>query len=365
MQLRIPVVSVDGQPLMPTTPQRARRWIEAGKAVKKWSDVGLFYVQLVNPPSDTKTQPITVGIDPGKLYSGIAVQSAKATLFTAHLVLPFKTVKDRMEQRAMMRCTRRGRRINRNVEFKLRNHRQKRFSNRRGNKLPPSIRANRQLELRVVTELCKVFPVTKIVYEYVKADVDLTSGRKKARSGKGFSAIMVGQKWAIEQFSKLAPVVTQFGWQTAQIRDRLGLIKIKDKKAQTPQSHATDGIALASSAFIGYEAFCSGRESGHVRTGSVEITPSVFKVIRRPPISRRQLHLFQPAKGGERRKYGGTVTPFNIRKGDLIQYKGVIGFCSGYTGNSISMSDSSWKRLGKFSSKKVELIRRSTGLICV
>jgi hypothetical protein len=363
MQLRIPVISAEGQPLMPTTPQRARRWIEVGKAVKKWSDVGLFYVQLVNPPSDAKTQPISVGIDPGKLYSGIGIQSSKVTLFTAHLVLPFKTVKDRMEQRAMMRCTRRGRRINRTVEFKLRNHRQKRFSNRRGNKLPPSIRANRQLELRVVTELCKVFPIAKIVYEYVKADVDLTSGRKKARSGKGFSAVMVGQKWMIEQLSKLAPVVTQFGWQTAQIRERLGLIKIKDKKAQTPQSHAIDGIALASSEFVGYEAFRSGRESGHARTGFVEVTPSVFKVIRRPPISRRQLHLFQPAKGGERRKYGGTVTRHGFRKGDLVNSPKGIGYVSGDTERQISVSDSSWKRLGQITTSKITLIRRNNGLV--
>jgi RRXRR protein len=59
--MRIPVISIEGQPLMPTTPARARKWIESGKAVKKWSDVGLFYVQLVNPPSDTKIQPIVIG----------------------------------------------------------------------------------------------------------------------------------------------------------------------------------------------------------------------------------------------------------------------------------------------------------------
>ncbi len=143
--MRIPVVDVDGTPLMPTKPARARKWLEQGKAVKRWSDTGVFYVQLVAEPSGTETQPIVVGVDPGKLYSGVGAQSAKATLFMAHLVLPFETVKKRMEQRAMMRRTRRGRRINRDVLFAERNHRQVRFDNRVGRKVPPSIKANRQL----------------------------------------------------------------------------------------------------------------------------------------------------------------------------------------------------------------------------
>lgn len=354
--MRIPVVDIDGTPLMPTKPARARKWIEQGKALKRWSDTGLFYVQLVAEPSGTQTQDVVIGIDPGKLYSGIAAQSAKATLFMAHLVLPFETVKQRMAQRAMMRRTRRSRRINRNVLFAVRNHREKRFSNRVARKVPPSIKANRQLELRVVRELCRILPVTKIVYEYVKA-----------RGNSGFSPVMVGQRWVIEQLSELAPVVTQYGWQTANLRRQLQLEKSSQKAEQTPATHAVDGVALAASQFIRYEQYHRIGEDGGRWVGAVSLTEAIFKVIRRPPVCRRQLHLLQFAKGGKRRAYGGTVTRHGFRKGDLVSAqkagKQFIGWVSGDTAKQVSVSDINWKRLGQFTATKVQLIKRSTGLL--
>jgi RRXRR protein len=351
--MRIPVQNPDGTPAMPTKPSRARKWVRDGKAKSCWSDIGLYYVQLVAEPAARNIQPIVVGIDPGKLYSGIAVQSSKFTLFAAHLVLPFKTVKDRMEQRAMMRRGRRGRRINRKVEFKLRAHRQARFNNRRGKKLPPSIRANRQLELRVVVELSKLFPLSQIVYEYVQA-----------RGDKSFSPVMVGQIWMLEQLELIAPTVTRFGWETSNLRDQLGLVKQKNRKGEAVlATHAVDGIALASSYFIRYESFEGTRDRGHVWTGKVTLTSSVFRVIRRPPVSRRQLHLMVPAKGGVRRKYGGTTTRHGFRKGDLVDSPKGVGYVSGDTERQVSVSDSNWKRLGQIAASKVSLIRRSNGLI--
>ncbi len=129
---------------MPTKPSRARRWIKEGKAIGKFNDLDIFYVQLTTEPSDSKTQPIAIGIDRGKLFSGIGVQSFLFTLWKAHLELPFKRVRERVDNRCLMRRGRRKRRINRQLPFNLRAHRQKRFSNRRQGKLAPSIRANRQ-----------------------------------------------------------------------------------------------------------------------------------------------------------------------------------------------------------------------------
>jgi RRXRR protein len=366
---RVPVVSQTGEPLMPTKPSKARKLVRDGKALGKWNKLSQYYIQLTFEPSEKETQSIAVGLDPGKKYSGIGVQSKLVTLFTAHLFLPFETVKKRMEQRAMMRRTRRGRRINRSLPFAQRAHRQCRFSNRRSKKIPPSIQANRQLEVRIISELCKVFPTTSIVYEYVKADVDLTSRRKGARSGKGFSAVMVGQKWAIEQLSKLAPVTKKLGWETANLRKYFGLEKQKHSKGDAiPATHALDGVVLAASQFENYQRFENSGGRGHCWQGTVTITDAPFTIIRRPPISRRQLHLMVFSKGGNRRKYGGTVTRHGFRKGDyvLAERKGVQykGWCSGDTATQVSVSNVEWKRTAQFSKSKVQLLQRSTGLIC-
>ncbi|MFM2431197.1 MAG: hypothetical protein RLZZ511_2410 [Cyanobacteriota bacterium] len=355
---RIPTQNPDGSPAMPTKLSRAQAWVKYGKA--KWVKTKLRVkaVQLIAEPSGRATQPIVIGIDPGKVYSGIAVQSSKATLFMAHLLLPFKRVRERMDNRRMMRRSRRGRRINRNQPFQLRAHRQKRFDNRTQKKVPPSIRANRQLELRTVQELAQLFPISAIVFEYVKA---------KTKAKSSFSPVMVGQKWAIQQLSKIAPVKTLFGWQTASIRNHLNLPKSKDKSEQSPASHAVDGIALAASQFIQYRKVHQIGSDGADWFGSVRITKANFVILARPPFSRRQLHLMVPAKGGERRKYGGSLTRHGLKKGDLVSAtkagQTVIGYVSGDTAKQVSVSNFDWKRLGQFTASKVQLIRRNIGLL--
>jgi hypothetical protein len=367
--IRVPVVNPDNKPAMPCKASRARKLVRDGKAIGKWDKLGIYYIQLVDEPSGRKTQSISLGLDPGKHYSGIGIQSSKFTLFTVHLFLPFEIVRKRMDQRRMMRRSRRGRRINRSVAFDLRAHRQKRFSNRRSSKLAPSIKASRQLEIRIISLLSKIYPISSIVYEYVKADVDLTKGRKGARSGKGFSPVMVGQSWAIEQLSKLALVVLKFGWQTSNLRKYLKLEKQKHQKGDpVPFTHATDAISLAASQFVDYLPFENSISRGHSWQGKITITNAPFFVIRRPPISRRQLHLMRTSKGGLRRKYGGTTTRHGIRKGDYVEAvkAGITyqGWCSGDTAKQVSISDSNWKRIGQFTASKVRLLRRSTGLIC-
>ncbi|WP_343039281.1 hypothetical protein [Sodalinema gerasimenkoae] len=224
----------------------------------------------------------------------------------------------------------------------------------------------------MVQELSRLFPIAAIGYEKVRADVDLTSGRKGAKSGKGFSPVMVGQAYALEQMEQIAPVYTRYGWQsdgngTAQVRSILGLTKSQDKVRPIPQTHAVDGIALACGYFVKYRPFYGKRSHGCLVLGQVKLTSAPFVVIKRPPISRRQLHLMVPKKKGVRRKYGGTVTRHGFRKGDLVRAEMAgrvsVGYVSGDTARQVSVSGLTWKRIGQFSAAKVKLLYRATGIL--
>lgn len=364
---RVPVIAPDGHPLMPTKPSRARRWLESGKAKIYPNDISVFAIQLINDPSGYETQDVVMGIDPGKLFSGVGVQSSKATLLKLHLILPFPSVTKKMTTRRILRRARRGRTINRNLPYKQRCHRTKRFDNRVAKKLPPSIRANRRLELRVVKEICQLFPISNIVYEYIKA-----------RGDKGFSPAMVGQKVMLEWLEKIAPTSTQLGWQTSNLRQWLKLPKDKtDKSKAVEETHSNDGVALAASHFIKWREWQSSNARGGNWEGVAVVTSAPFKVIAKPNIYRRQLHFenpdnHKPNLSQYRKRKGGTITPFGFRSGDFVQaekagqiYRGWIG---GYTetakSKKVSVYDINWKRIGQFSPNKVKLLKRSCKL-CV
>jgi hypothetical protein len=353
--IRVPVLDINGNPTMPTKASRARRWLRDGKAKVVHNDLGVFQIQLLQEASGTEQQDIVVGIDQGKLYTGMAVQSSKSTLLMLHLELPFLIVKKRMEQRSKARRCRRHRRVNTHCVFKLRNHRQQRFSNRKDREtLPPSIKANKQLEQRVITELLKIFPVTNFVFELVKA-----------KGSKSFSPVMCGQKLQVKWLESFLPTTTIEGWKTSILRDKLGLVKNKaNKSVQEPATHAIDGIALACHHFIKYVEDKVNQCADWF--GTVNVTKSQFVILGRPKYSRRQLHLMQFSKGGVRRNHGGSKTLRGFRKGDLVLYtyknKNVVGYCSGSTGDKLSVSDHNWVRLGRFAIDRCKIISRSCGL---
>lgn len=375
--LRVPVICPEGKPLMPTTPARARKWIKTGKAVGKRNKLGIFYVQLLRKPSGYATQEIVAGTDRGKAFTGIAFQSKLATIALFHACLPGfykskKTSKDRQSvtgkiaKRTELRRTRRGQRINRKVPFNKRNHREKRFSNRRQNKIPPSVKANREMELRILSEMAKILPISQIR--------DESCGGNSKKNGFGISPVTVGQEWFRTQASQIAPVVEVDSLDTGKHRDYLGLVKNKkDKSVQSPETHANDAIALASTYFVQYKEFRTTKTYGHRWVGECVVTPTPFVVVTRPKLFRRKLHQENYSKGGVLKRQGGTITPFGFRSGDYVccTRKGEVirGWVGGFTNSgktqNISVYDHNWSRIGQFNPKSVKLIQRSLRLCVV
>jgi hypothetical protein len=183
-----------------------------------------------------------------------------------------------------------------------------RFLHRTGHKIPPSIQANGELEWRILQELRKIYPITHVVYEVVKA-----------RGNKSFSPIMVGQQWQMDRLAGLLPLEPRRGWETAQLRGALGLEKTAHKAEQSPASHAVDGVALAAGHFLHYEPFETATEHGRRWNGTCVVTEAPFAIIQRPRLFRRVLHVQKPAKGGIRKRHGGTLTPYGVRKGDWVE----------------------------------------------
>jgi RRXRR protein len=349
-QIRIPVVSFESKPLSPTTPKRARKLLKDNIALPKKDKLGNFYLQMVKPTGAIIPHQTILGVDPGKLYSGIGIQTPNATLWLAHLFLPFFQVRTAMKRRTSLRKSRRQRKTP---------QRKMRSMNRNQKKLPPSIKASRQLELRVIQELIKIYPVTQIIYELVKA-----------KAIKSFAPVMSSQYWMIKELNKILPTETLKGWETARIRDGyFRLKKEKENKAkEIPQTHAIDGVSLAASKFVKYVP--SINYNGYEWKGNCILTPAPFCIVSRPLMLRRQLHLSCPVKQGKRKRHGGTVTPYGVRKGDyvVVEKRGNVikGYVGGYitARKAVSVLNYRWERYNAFYYiSKMKIINRSTRLI--
>src|SRR5215469_14704495 len=196
----VPVVDHHQRPLMPTTPERARRWIKSGKATAFWEG-GIFCVRLNVEPSDHVLQPIAVGIDPGSKREAYSVASAAHTYLNIQAEAR-EGVRDAEEHSSRMRRTRRNRKTP--CRKPRRNRRQSK------KKLPPSTRARWQWKLRLAAWLCQLFPVSVFVVEDIKATT-----RGKKHWDQSFSPLEVGKVWFY-----------------GELREQLGLKKTAKKTAE-------------------------------------------------------------------------------------------------------------------------------------
>lgn len=291
----VPVLDSENRPLMPTTPSRARRWVKSGKATPFWKK-GVYCVRLNVDPSDTNRQPIVVGIDPGSKREAFTVKSQ------AHTYLNIQThtvdwVKDHVEVRRNMRRARRYR------NTPCRQNRANRLVNK--SRIPPSTKARWQWKLRIVNWLTKMFPITAIVVEDIKART-WKGGR---RWNISFSPLQVGKHWFYSELEKVAYLETMSGYETYELRQSLGLKKSKQKLSNSFDAHCVDSWALAN--------WYIGGHSQPDNTQLIEVIPLQFH--------RRQLHRLQHAKGHIRSRYGGTISA-GFKRGSIIKHR-KYGIC--------------------------------------
>jgi hypothetical protein len=303
---RVPVVGKDGKPLMPTKTSRARRWIKEGKALPKWSKLGIFYVQLT-VDSGTNTQDIGLGLDPGSKFDGIAVVSRKEVLQTGMTELPQGICK-KMEQRKNQRRNRRYRKCRR---------RKKRFDNRTRPEdwLAPSQKAKVDFKLTIIGELRHLYPISICVVE------DVCFDHYTKRWGKYFSTVEIGKTLLYDTLQEWCGQLTLVsGVATALLREKYKVAKCPDKRKRGVASHAIDALVIIA------------EELG---LGTLEI-PS-FYVWKRYQYPRRQLHKFQYEKGGTRRREGGSSSLNGFKKGGIVVYRERLARVGGYMEGKMSL----------------------------
>ena len=156
--LRVFVINMRGEPLMPTTPRNARKLLEEGKA--KVVQRTPFTIQLLSATGETK-QDITLGIDAGYSTVGYSAVTDDRELIAGELTLR-SNIKRLLEKRSTYRHTRRSRKW----------HREPRFNNRGIPKgwLAPSIRHKLDSHISLIEKIKKLLPITRIIVEVATFD---------------------------------------------------------------------------------------------------------------------------------------------------------------------------------------------------
>ena len=286
----VPVKTKDGERLMPLHPARARKLVKRGEATP-YFDNGIYRIRLNKEPSERETQEIAVGVDPGSKKEGFTVKSEAHTYLNVQADAHNKVGKKVAKRREL----RRGRRSR---KCPNRKNRTNRLANQA--RLPAGTRARWDWKLRILEWLSKLYPITHVCVEDIKART-----LERARQwNQSFSPLEIGKQWFYTEVEKRWKLLTLQGWETKEIRDRLGLKKSSKKLSETFDAHCVDSWCLA-----------------HHTVGGSDIPDHTDIFCISPiPIQRRGLHRERPKKGGIRSRYGGTVLGKGLVKNVLVKH---------------------------------------------
>lgn len=304
----------DGTPLTPTTPAKARKLLRAGLAEKVWSKFGTFGIRLLIE-TRRQTPRTAVGVDHGTKFEGYSVVVDRENNRNLKLDLPDKkTVLRKLEVRRDLRRARRFRKCRR---------RPCRSDNRsRKGFLAPSQKVIVDSRLKIIRELCRVYPVSVAGIE------DVCFNHAAKRWGANFSTVEIGKAKIREFWADRHVNVTEYkGHETQELRQGFGYRKTKDKSADRFESHCSDSLSLA----------CATGSGIRLEPGPFFTVDDTYRPVR------RRLHDTQPGPGGIREPYSkGTVA--GLRKGLLIGTPRGPGRLCGINKGSLRYHDQSGKR---------------------
>jgi|LGOV01.1.fsa_nt_gb hypothetical protein len=155
------VINQRKEPLMPTTPRKARILLNQGKA--KVLEMKPFTIQLLYATGETK-QEIKLGVDSGYLNIGFSAVTSKKELISGEVKL-LQGIKERLQGKSMYRNIRRSR-----LRF-----RKPRFDNRTKSKpkgwLAPNMQHKLDSHIKFIDSLYKILPITETIIEVANFDI--------------------------------------------------------------------------------------------------------------------------------------------------------------------------------------------------
>jgi hypothetical protein len=161
------VINKNGQPLMPCKPQKARKLLNANKAkVVKYKP---FTIKLKYGSTGYKQQ-VTLGVDTGSVHIGASASTEKQELYASETVMRSSDGKASIVRLLAKRSELRRSRRNRKTRY-----RKARFLNRVHRKhkgwLAPSIENKINVHLKLIMDIHKILPITKIIVEVAQFDI--------------------------------------------------------------------------------------------------------------------------------------------------------------------------------------------------
>lgn len=305
----VPVLDKNKKPLMPCTEKRVRKLLSRNRAKPYWCK-GIFCIILQDDTKTTYKQDVCIGIDPGSKFNGYSIKSESHTFLNLQ-VNAITTVKRKMEERAMLRRSRRLRKTP---------YRKCRFNRGSKDRLAPSTKARWQQHLNIIKCMQKLYNINIVSLEDIKART-IKNARKW---NKQFSPLEVGKHWFSEQVKNLSVRLYKYeGFETYRMRQEYGFRKNTDKSKKDFYTHAMDAWCLANEVIGGHTEIDNER--------TIYLKPLMFH--------RRKLHEVVPKKNGFRRNYGSTMS-LGLKRGTLVihpKYK--LSYIGGTSGRGISLHD--------------------------